>query len=269
MAKYYYDISDALLISDILYTNKEQITFTDQLNFKQTIIYSINHQTIKDTLNLNQNIKYTFNNKRLIVNDQLVFNQTLAPTHYYQFYDRLNFSQLINPPKIGLVTDNFVFYQHLFIKQSKFSINDNLIIEQYFNYSIIKPNLSMQSQIACDPIPSKTISLGGLVLRSPNLGNKDNYERTKINTKTRGGELLIGGPDFWPRSRIIELSFDTLKADEVNNLLSFLNDNLGKLIDFIDHENNHFSGIVITPSPEIKEQRDTDCSYSTSLSIQV
>jgi hypothetical protein len=107
---------------------------------------------------------------------------------------------------------------------------------------------------------------GTINMRNPDLGNKDSYNRTRISSKTRNNELLIGGPDYWPKDLTITIQISTMISNEVNVLIDFLRKSLGKQITYTDHEFNTFTGYITTPSPDIKCERDL-CSYSTSLEM--
>lgn len=265
------NLSDQIIFSENVYSNEISAQVDDYLEFTETITYQPTNTQYKDALNFSERIQYSFPFKTYTVTDNLIFNESFSRVHIERITDYLSFTEAINPPIPETIFDQLYFFETITYRHNlvNFVQTDYLIFNESIGYNQIQIARSMQSQISCDPIPTNHIQLGNVVLRAPNLGNKDVYNKIRIDAKTRSNELLIGGPDFWPKDRTINFDFDSLTLSAVVELLQFLTKNAGLQISFDDHEGNNYHGIVINPSPEVKQNRNPDCSYSLSLEIMV
>jgi hypothetical protein len=105
-----------------------------------------------------------------------------------------------------------------------------------------------------------------LILRAPNLGNRDRLTFNRINRTTRGGTLVIFADPTWPKTQSLLLSFSGLKQGEARALLTFMKAHVGVEIGMIDWEGHYWTGIIVTPDdPIIQDGRN---SFSASFEFQ-
>jgi hypothetical protein len=110
------------------------------------------------------------------------------------------------------------------------------------------PTLSDATLTLTYPYVSPTNTL---VLRNPSFGNRDRLAFNRINRETRGGTLVVFADPIWPKSQTLQLTVDVLSDAQVENLLTFLAQSLGKEIGLLDHEGRQWRGIITTPDTSI------------------
>jgi hypothetical protein len=104
-----------------------------------------------------------------------------------------------------------------------------------------------------------------LVLRNPEFQNKESLNFNRINRETRGGTLAVYADPDWPKAKVLTLTLRHLKQTQVDALLTFLQESLGKEIGLLDHENRQWRGIILNPDAEIahvsREDRTVELQF--------
>lgn len=106
-----------------------------------------------------------------------------------------------------------------------------------------------------------------LLLRMPNLGNRDRLSMTRINRETRGGTLIVYADPIWPKVQNLLLSFSGLSDDESQDLMTFMETHLGEEIRLIDHEQRLWKGVIVNPQEPIV-QDGPGCRYTASFEFE-
>jgi len=106
-----------------------------------------------------------------------------------------------------------------------------------------------------------------LVLRAPNLGNRDRFQMNRISRETRGGTLVVFADSMWPKIQTLVLDFSGLTWAEVSGLNTFMDDHLGQEIGMIDWEHRFWSG-VITKLDDPIVQDGRGCKYSVGFEFE-
>ncbi len=105
-----------------------------------------------------------------------------------------------------------------------------------------------------------------VVLRAPNLGNKDKLSFNRIARETRGGTLVVFADPIWPKIQTLALTFSGLSADEKDGILAFFDTHLGQEIGLLDWEHRYWRGVIMTPDdPVVQDTRDT---FSASFAFE-
>lgn len=105
-----------------------------------------------------------------------------------------------------------------------------------------------------------------MVLRAPNLGNRDRLAFNRVNTLTRGGTLRIFADPIWTKIQTLVLQFSGLKREEAEGLLDFIYATLGQQIRIIDWESRLWIGVITRPDDAIIE--DTRGRYTASFEFE-
>ncbi len=114
--------------------------------------------------------------------------------------------------------------------------------------------------------PASGTVTDSLVLRAPNLGNKDKLSFNRIARETRGGTLVVFADPIWPKIQTLALTFSGLSADEKDGILAFFDNHLGQEIGLLDWEHRYWRGVIVTPDdPVVQDTRDT---FSASFEFE-
>lgn len=101
-------------------------------------------------------------------------------------------------------------------------------------------------------------------LRSPEFGDVNSLEFTRINRRTRGGDLIIYRDATWPSAELFRMTFTLLKPEEREKLFTLISRSLGKNITFQDHEGYTWNGLITNPETPITK----DNRYSETVVIE-
>lgn len=87
--------------------------------------------------------------------------------------------------------------------------------------------------------------------RRPIMGNKDDISFQRVNRKTRGGDLILFRDNMWPKTEVLDLTFDFDTDVEGHRLLQFIRATTGVNIHYRDHENRLWYGVIQNPDTEL------------------
>jgi hypothetical protein len=107
-------------------------------------------------------------------------------------------------------------------------------------------------------------------LRNPSFGNQFKFTFNIIKKETRGRDLLMNFNSTYTFKPFIEsfsYTIDYLTQIDATNLLTFLNQNIGTLVELKDYENITWANILIT-NPEIQFIQKDKNNYSVSFEFE-
>ena len=90
-----------------------------------------------------------------------------------------------------------------------------------------------------------------IILRTPNFGDRDRNQYSRINRESRGGSLRIYRDPQWPKVRTLVMDFSGIKDTEISDILTFLEDTLGQQIAFRDWNSRVWYGLIVNPDTAI------------------
>lgn len=106
-----------------------------------------------------------------------------------------------------------------------------------------------------------------LVLRAPNLGNRDRLQMTRISREMRGGTLIVFADPMWPKIQTLVLNFSGLTWAEASGLHTFMDDHLGQEIGVLDWEHRYWTGVITNlGDPIVHDGRG--CQYSVGFEFE-
>lgn len=106
-----------------------------------------------------------------------------------------------------------------------------------------------------------------LVMRAPEFNNTEALNLRRINRVTRGNSLRLFNNRTWPRDHILTFSVSTLEKDQVEAIVDFVNESLGKDIGYLDYESQQWKGIILNPETLITDLTKA-CNYSADVTFQ-
>lgn len=93
-----------------------------------------------------------------------------------------------------------------------------------------------------------------VVLRNPDFGDVHGVEISRINRKTRAGDLQLFRDPAWPKTRTLRYTFSFLSEKQKSDLLYFLQASMGQQITLTDYEGVTWAGVIRTPAGNVVEQ---------------
>jgi len=129
----------------------------------------------------------------------------------------------------------------------------------------LNKGIIMAIVLSCNHPTLGTISIR---LPSPEFDNSDKLDYSRINRKTRGGDLIIFRDPTWPRTRILGMKFTGMDQPKVRKLLDFIKSTLGLTVHLVNYDGLEYDGIIITPTGEVTQPGVTDFNAGFDLQVQ-
>jgi hypothetical protein len=102
--------------------------------------------------------------------------------------------------------------------------------------------------------------------RNPQMGNTDEISFQRVNRRTRGGDLNLFRDEDWPKTEVLNLTFNFTTEAEARLLLNFIRATIGQEINYRDHENRLWYGVIQNPDAEmVQPGRNT---YQIAVSFE-
>jgi hypothetical protein len=97
-------------------------------------------------------------------------------------------------------------------------------------------------------IPALGVKTDEVILRKPELDNRDRNAATRINNETRGGKLIVYSDPTWPKVRTLALTIVGLTEANVDEMHQFMEDTIGQEIGLTDWEGRLWQGFITNPN---------------------
>lgn len=108
---------------------------------------------------------------------------------------------------------------------------------------------------------------GTVSLRPPDFGNKDTTASRRIQRETRNGDLIIYRDPTWSRDEQFELTFSYIDEKTALKLQKLVQDTLGLLITYVDHEGNSWTGVFNSPDLAITTPGRFNDSFTIKFEV--
>ncbi len=216
-----------------------------------------------DTLALTENCRRT---KTGSFPDFLSLTDSFSALTCKQLADSLAFAEELTVTRSGaLVCSDSLAYSESFLP---FKV-DGDILYRYSPAGVLAPlnapltGVTTRFQLL---FPATGKVTDSVVLRAPNLGNKDRLSFNRVLRETRGGTLIVFADPMWPKIERLVLSFSGLQRVETQQLLAFFANHLGVEVGLLDWEQRYWQGLIMTPEAPVVE--DTRGRFSVSFEFE-
>lgn len=142
----------------------------------------------------------------------------------------------------------------------------NCVGNQFNNFGTLGVKPFTVSTGAKMTLNSTTGSGGIVVLRNPELDDRDRLGYTRINRESRGGELQIYRDPLWPIVNTLQGTIVGLKIADVDDLHQFFEDTLGEEISLNDWHGRYWRGVILNPDEPAVE--DTNDRWTVSFEFE-
>jgi hypothetical protein len=127
------------------------------------------------------------------------------------------------------------------------------------------------------PTPPVPIDIPGVGLRNvvyfeqtplsiqlprPEIGNNERFDFSRINRRSRGGDLILFRDEQWPKTKTLTLTFAWLSEFQKHEILDFMQKTIGQEIVYIDHYGRTWDGFIMTPAAPVTQQSLNDLSLT-------
>jgi hypothetical protein len=102
------------------------------------------------------------------------------------------------------------------------------------NFSLYQPYLG---------VPTEEV-----ILRNPELDNRDRNAYTRISEETRGGKVIVYADPDWPKVRTLAVTIVGLTETQVDDLHDFMQTTVGQEIGLNDWEGRLWKGFIVNPN---------------------
>jgi len=86
-----------------------------------------------------------------------------------------------------------------------------------------------------------------VVLRKPEMDNRDRNAQNRVNRETRGGKMFVYADPNWPKVRTLAVTIIGLTETQVDDLQTFMQSTLGQEIGLTDWEGRLWKGVITNP----------------------
>lgn len=93
-----------------------------------------------------------------------------------------------------------------------------------------------------------------IALPRPEIGNTLTLNFTRVNRRTRGGDLVIYSDEQWPKTKTLNLTFAWLKPEQKTALLKMMQDTVGRELVYEDHYGFVWDGFIMTPAAKVTQE---------------
>lgn len=246
--------------------------------FNQTIHHNIRTRKPVSQLSLSQVIGVDLSIRNLTVTSDLIFYQLAQKTPIYEnIIHGLPLFQQVQQPKWEQLT-SFINLSDAWVGNDTLSVEDTLNFVQTITGNcnrspIIIQTLNLNNGIVgypdtadfnflypgvCNPyttVPKVRFSCGSTAfyVRKPDFDDAYRFDFTRINRKTRGGDLIISRDGIWPKTKTLNLHFSALLQQDVDNFLNFFKISLGKLCRYLNYDNVEWEGFILNPQTPVTQ----------------
>jgi hypothetical protein len=108
--------------------------------------------------------------------------------------------------------------------------------------------------------------VGNLTIgRSMNLGDISRFAADRILRESRGGSLRVFADPIWPRVQTLLFTVSGVKRGDAQQFLTFVENNLGRLILLTTHEGFQWEGFITNPDEAVIEDSDNQFTISVEF----
>lgn len=291
MAVYELNVSHPLLLRQQLSSNIKVLTVSSQLLLVDRNLSGVRVEDVRDNLTLRQGAVVGFAVYNGTVASSLTLTQATHPRVHvvsaisylpiahqaeiplaYEVSSTLNLSHVLEQFNGELPSSSLTLAQAATVVVVR-----NFVIEQTLSLqSVGSGYLRNDPLFVTVPFTPMMMATGGtvkfvfgsteLVLPRPEPDNTLRLDFTRVNRRTRGGDLVVYAASAWPKTKTQNLTFTFFKEVNAERVKEFLKMTLGKRVEYHAHDGVIWSGFIMTPAAEVSH--DTRMLRSVNIEFQ-
>lgn len=256
-------------------TKPERRSLESRLYFGQTIRHNIRTRKLTSQLALRQTVGLRTSIYNLSVSHRLQFSQVAAKNPIFLSVNHLLFHwQRVQRPKWEKVTSLFKPGQTV-VGNGCHAVRAGLQFSQTVIGNVVRRrtiihNTGLRSGVSAwvsDPnfnflnptftiIPQVRWKYGAteFYLPKPDFDDTYTYDFTRINRRSRGGDLIISRDPIWPATKSLNLRWSYLSQAQVDVILNFMKVSLGRRCRYLNYDNVEWEGFITNPQAQAQQQ---------------
>lgn len=270
------NVSTLLLLAQTAGTNIKVVAASNNL-----LIVSSNQQSQKqapasNTIPLQSHASVSYGAYTGIASSTLVFSQSAHPrVRIVSAESFLSLRQSVQQPKYQIVSSTLIFSHSAMFVPGSFT-EQTLVLTQLAEADLVRglnvsstlnlqgvagvylqsENFTLLPQNVLVPQLSVYFTFEDQIItfQRPNQGNSLRFDFTRINRRTRGGDLVIFSAANWPKTKTLTLGFLIDNEKHSDKVKTFLQLTLGKEVYYHDHYGDVWLGFIMTPNNPIAQE---------------
>ena len=268
--------TDVILLVERMRTDRPSLNISESLNFAERLNHNRHYLSITETMTFRDTLMRTGGIHQTSVTDNFVFTESTTSRSFQcdifevlhltehksnlNFAEHLKLKETLTLDKRRAKYDTLVFTETIGLKVKRILvINETLNLTEGLTFT----------QIRCDERPclvgpatntlSVTLSTSdgrySVTVMSPDFDNTEALQFTRVNKKTRGGDLIIFRDPQWPKSMTLTYTWKYLSMKDRDNLMNFVANTVGQVFNLLDYEGNNHSVYIKNPDTDFSRQQ--------------
>jgi hypothetical protein len=88
----------------------------------------------------------------------------------------------------------------------------------------------------------------------PEIGNVERFDFTRVNRRSRGGDLILFRNESWPKTKTLSLTFNWITDLQKQQILNFMQATIGQRVTYRDHYGSTWLGFIMTPAAQVVQE---------------
>ena len=281
--------TDVILFAEKVRTDRPSFRVSESLTFTETLKHNRHYLSIVESMTIRDLL--TSSTTRQIPNiiESLVFSEHTLPRSFQcdvfdilqlvehksslNFVEQLHFRETLTLDKRKAKYDTLVFTETIGLKVKRvLIINETLNLTEGLTFT----------QIRCGDRPclvgpatnTLTVTLStfdnrySVTVMSPDFDNTEALQFTRVNKKTRGGDLIIFRDPQWPKSTTLTYTWKYLGMKDRDNLMTFVSNTVGQVFNLLDYEGNNHSVYIKNPDTDFSRKQKQFSSVRLDFETQ-
>jgi hypothetical protein len=275
---HYTYIYDVLLITETVKSNLGSVIVQESLGITEHLSHNFHYVDVNETLVLRENLQLG-RRATLTVSETLSVSETVAKTVYLcdvhevlaigedlldsYILDRLDIVESLTYEISSKVSDVLTFTEELtYVATRSLPVMEDLDIKEALPCVVVGKSRPCTIGSAINTGTITLTSLDGfhtVTVMSPDFGNTEGMQYTRVNKKTRGGDMIVFRDNQWPKTTIFGYTWSNLMRRDRAALMDFTIKTVGQIINLLDYEGRTFQVFIKNPDTEFsKPQRHQD-----------
>ncbi len=226
---------------------------TDTINLVSTVYIPISTQSVTHTLNITDVVPNGIVGTEILFTQQVAFGYAIDITHDLGVTQNLHLegNWVRSVSHTNLLGHALTWYEDTLCGKKQYApFQGETTIP---NTTTIPPSNTLQ-----DPQgdtgnfslhqPYLGVAIEEVILRKPEMDNRDRNAYERISEETRGGKLIVYADPDWPKVRTLAVTVVGLTETKVDELQTFMQTTVGEEIGITDWEGRLWKGFITNPN---------------------